>query len=244
VQLEALAVALRPRTMGEATDLGVRLVQANARSIWRSFVPVYIVVTALAIASAGIANWLPELVIFWLKPWLDRSLLFILARAVFGQSSHFADLWRERRSVWFRRPFSTLVTQRLSAWRSYTLPLDQLEAQRGAALRARRKSMLLNQRNHAGFMQFAFANMELAIVAGGWSLAVWFSLPGQAGTTLEQMFRGQPGFPLHALQLLSYSLAVLVVEPFYVAAGFAMYLNRRVQLEAWDIEQEFRRAFA
>ena len=34
------------------------------------------------------------------------------------------------------------------------------------------------------------------------------------------------------------------MEPFYVAAGFAMYLNRRVELEAWDIEQEFRRAFA
>jgi hypothetical protein len=28
-----------------------------------------------------------------------------------------------------------------------------------------------------------------------------------------------------------------------VAAGFAMYLNRRAQLEAWDIEQELRRAF-
>jgi hypothetical protein len=23
-----------------------------------------------------------------------------------------------------------------------------------------------------------------------------------------------------------------------------MYLNRRVELEAWDVEQEFRRAFA
>jgi hypothetical protein len=37
---------------------------------------------------------------------------------------------------------------------------------------------------------------------------------------------------------------VLFVEPFYVAAGFGMYLSRRAELEAWDIEQEFRRAFA
>jgi hypothetical protein len=42
----------------------------------------------------------------------------------------------------------------------------------------------------------------------------------------------------------AYPLAALFMEPFYVAAGFAMYLNRRVELEAWDIEQEFRRAFA
>ena len=43
---------------------------------------------------------------------------------------------------------------------------------------------------------------------------------------------------------VAYAIAVLFLEPFYVAAGFAMYLNRRAELEAWDIEQEFRRAFA
>jgi hypothetical protein len=42
---------------------------------------------------------------------------------------------------------------------------------------------------------------------------------------------------------IGYALVVLFLEPFYVAAGFAMYLNRRAQLEAWDIEQELRRAF-
>jgi len=36
---------------------------------------------------------------------------------------------------------------------------------------------------------------------------------------------------------------VLFLEPFFVATGFAQYLNRRAALEAWDIEQEFRRAF-
>ena len=41
---------------------------------------------------------------------------------------------------------------------------------------------------------------------------------------------------------LAYAVSVAVVEPFYVAAGFGLYLNRRVELEAWDLEQEFRRA--
>jgi len=43
---------------------------------------------------------------------------------------------------------------------------------------------------------------------------------------------------------VAYAAAVAFIEPFYVAAGFGMYLNRRVELEAWDVEQEFRRAFA
>jgi len=44
--------------------------------------------------------------------------------------------------------------------------------------------------------------------------------------------------------LFAYAAVVLFLEPFFVSAGFAMYLNRRVELEAWDIEQEFRRVFA
>jgi hypothetical protein len=36
-------------------------------------------------------------------------------------------------------------------------------------------------------------------------------------------------------------LAVLVVEPLYVAGGFSLYLARRTQIEAWDVEMGFRR---
>jgi hypothetical protein len=36
--------------------------------------------------------------------------------------------------------------------------------------------------------------------------------------------------------------ALSVIAPFYVAAGFALYLGRRTDLEAWDLELRFRRA--
>lgn len=36
-------------------------------------------------------------------------------------------------------------------------------------------------------------------------------------------------------------LAMMLVAPFYVGAGFSLYLNRRVELEAWDLELGFRR---
>ncbi len=40
--------------------------------------------------------------------------------------------------------------------------------------------------------------------------------------------------------LLFYMVAVWIVEPLYVAGSFSLYLNRRTQLEAWDIELAFR----
>jgi hypothetical protein len=39
----------------------------------------------------------------------------------------------------------------------------------------------------------------------------------------------------------SYVLAISIVEPLYVAGGFALYLNRRTILEGWDVELAFRR---
>jgi len=89
-------------------------------------------------------------------------------------------------------------------------------------------------------MQLAFANLELVFAAG--------CLRRPRGSRCRAASRRRsPGSPAvrrpRVLLSLAYAGVVLFVEPFYVAAGFAMYLNRRVQLEAWDVEQEFRRAF-
>ena len=43
---------------------------------------------------------------------------------------------------------------------------------------------------------------------------------------------------------LAWVVAESIVEPFYVAAGFSLYLNRRSELEGWDIEVAFRRMAA
>jgi hypothetical protein len=242
VQVDAIAVELRPRPMWEATDLGVRLVQTHARSVWRSFGPLFAMVAVLALATAEIAPWLPWVVIFWLKPWLDRSVLFVLSRAVFGQQTRWSDLWAAQRKVWWSGLLTTLLWRRLSPWRAFTQPVYQLEGQRGSASRQRKAQLLRQQRGSAFGVQFAFVKLETALVLGLLSLVVWFAPEGSRGG-LPGWFTGGDSMVASLLVNGAYAAVVLLVEPFYVAAGFAMYLNRRVQLEAWDVEQEFRRAF-
>jgi hypothetical protein len=243
MKVEAIALDLRPRSMFEASDLGVRLVGAHARSVWRSVAPVYAVVFMLALSTVEIAGWLPPFVIFWLKPWLDRSLLFVLSRAVFGEPTRFADLWLRRRDVWWRQLLPMLTTARLSPWRSYALPVRQLEGQRGKALRARMQQILRSGRGSAFAMQWALSWAEFSIVAGLSSLALWFAPSGSGTSWFDALLHGGTT-AASIVQTLCYGIGVALVEPFFVGAGFAMYLNRRVQLEAWDIEQEFRLAFA
>jgi hypothetical protein len=243
MHVDALAVQLRPRPMYEAADLGVRLVQAHARSVYGSFLPVYAVVAVLALSTAELAGWLPGLIVFCLKPWLDRSLLFVLSRAVFGEATRWHDLWHSGRPVWLGQLLSTLTWRRLSPWRAYTQPAYQLEGQRGAQRSSRRQQLLSGKRGPALAMQAAFVHVEAVLVGGLMILPFWLT-PRSTGSQLWQWFT-QGDHPAAALlTALPYVLVVGVVEPFYVAAGFAMYLNRRVELEGWDIEQEFRHAFA
>jgi hypothetical protein len=243
MKIEALALQLRPRSMSEATDLGVRLVQANARSVWATYTPVWAVVVLIALACGSFAPWLPGLIVFWMKPWLDRTLLFVLSRAVFGTPTRLRDVWAAQAAVWWQQPFATLTWRRLSPWRSYTQPARQLEGQRGAAGRARRRQLLNGKQGAAFGMHSAFAQAESLLLIGLMALAVWFAPEGQQRPLFESMF-GSDSPALSMFIVAAYAGVVLLVEPFYVGAGFAMYLNRRVELEAWDIEQEFRLAFA
>lgn len=242
MQVDALAVELRPRPMMEATDLGVRMVQANAASVWRCHAPLLLLVTALALLSVTVADWLPSTLLFWLKPWLDRSLLFVLARAVFGQTTRWSDLWSAQRSVWWSRLPSTLLIRRLSPWRAYTQPIYQLEGQGGGAQRQRRAQLLQGHRGAATFMHLAFAHIEMALCLGCAALIVWL-LPANSHFDWFRWLEHGNGHAITLTYTAVYAGVLLLLEPFYVAAGFAMYLNRRVELEAWDIEQTFRRAF-
>ena len=243
MQVDALSLQLRPRPMAEAADLGVRLVQAHAGSVWRCFTPLWAAVAALALACGSLQGWLPWLVLFLAKPWLDRTLLFVLARSVFGEATRWSDLWAARRAVWWQDLPHTLLWQRLSPWRAMTQPVGQLEGQRGGARRRRNGLLMRGRRGIASLSQFVWLHMEMVLMAG-LAAGVMLMVPDEyEGDAWRALFDGEDG-RLDDVFFVAYAGIVLALEPFFVAAGFAMYLNRRVELEAWDLEQELRHVFA
>ena len=192
---------------------------------------------ALSLATFEIATWLPALLIWWAKPWLDRTVLFVLSRAAFGQATTVSDLLRNQRRVWWSQLFLSLTTRRLSPWRSFTQSVYQLEGLPWRAASKRVQQIRRGRTTQATLITSAFSVTETVLTAALVSLIFWFR-PGQSNPDWTAT--------LAAMQLpitFAYACVVLFLEPFYVAAGFAMYLNRRAQLEAWDIEQELRRAF-
>jgi len=245
MEIERLAVRLRTGSPSQAADLGVRLCQQGAGDVWRCHLAVLAPVAALSMASAQLAPWLPTLLLWWAKPWLDRTLLFVLARSAFGTRTSLRDLWHAQRSVWWSQLPGTLTLRRLSASRAYTQPIHQLEGQSGRALRRRVRELRRGRLGAARMLTFVFSNVELALYAGLVALALMLAPTGR--DAWEAMLRWYTYSPIAAsvwLGAVPYAIVIAFLEPFYVAAGFGMYLSRRVELEAWDIEQELRHAFA
>jgi hypothetical protein len=243
MQVASLNVVLRRRGMFEACDLGMRLCHFAARSVYPGYLMVAVPLFALALTSTWLAGWLPPLLIWWSKPWLDRTILFALSRALFGEKTLPRDLWRARREVWGRQFIFTWLVRRLSTRRSYTQPVYQLEGLRGAELRARLKTIRGPYRYTSLIVTQLFAIVEVAFMLSGWALFVWFA-PGPDAIDWNSLGTRVAASQGVLLGNILYAVIVCAVEPMYVAAGFGMYLNRRVELEGWDIEQEFRSAFA
>jgi len=147
--------------------------------------------------------------------------------------------------VWWGQWWRTWTLRRLSASRACTQPIIQLEGQHGAGLRRRLRELHRGRAAVARVLTLVFSNVEFALTLSIAMLWLLFAPTGTSGW--EAMVRWEARAPLSfalCTSFLPYALTVAFLEPYYVAAGFGIYLNRRVELEAWDIEQDLRHAFA
>lgn len=244
MQVDRITIALRPRVPREAVDLGARLLRANARAVWSAWfaatLPVFVVLNAACFALG--AGWVAALAMWWLKPAFDRIPLYVLSRAVFGTVPDWRETLRGQRAWRWAPTLAHLTWLRLDSTRALRLPLVFLEGVRGAAQRARWRVLRRPLVGDAAFLTYSGVQFELVLYLGVWlGLALMLPrelLPDDWGAL--RAFLGPTPVLVGASNLLVY-LAMSVIEPLYVASGFMLYLNRRTQLECWDLDLAFRR---
>ena len=238
-----IAIALRRRTPWEAMDLGLAMLQRWWRQV---YLPLFLVVAAAAGCAWALGTWAGNIwvaffVFWWLKPLYDRVVLHVLSRAVFGEVQSLRAVLHDARE-WLG---AGLLPYLLVRWwpdfsRSFNLPVRQLEGQRARAGRERRSVLSRRIGSYATWLTIACMHFEAVLAFSLVNLTSLF-LPAKAfeGQDFIAAFVSGSLFSYH--QLLAWAVAVVIVEPFYVAAGFALYLNRRTLLEGWDIEVALRK---
>ncbi|HKQ28909.1 MAG TPA: hypothetical protein VJT77_09935, partial [Burkholderiales bacterium] len=237
---------MRRRSPWEATDLGLAMLQRWWRPVYAAHATVLVPTTFIVVTLgwAFDAVWLAILALWWLEPLYDRVVLHVLSRAVFGEMTAPGSVLRSWRQ-WAGGLLSGLSVHRFDMARSFNLPVRQLEGQRGRDARARRSVLGRRARGHAVWLTLVWLHFEAALL---WSAGAMTGLLLPAGLErargTDDRFLGGFFDVMQAASVsdaLVFAAVIFLLEPFYVAAGFGLYLNRRTLLEGWDIEVALRR---
>ncbi len=240
---ENISVEIRPRSPLEAIDLGF----AMARQ-W--FFPLWI----LWITGAGsvfilsyifFSIHLPAIIfplIWWLKPVYEKPLVYWLSRALFHEQPGYKWIVKQYFKIIRPKLFADLTYLRFRTNRSFFMPVTILENLRAEEYSNRIKILGHNQGAGKGltFISFVFET----VIAFSMAAMVTFILPDDLRMTSFRAFiAGNGNIEAFVLNLTNFA-AMSIMAPFYVAAGFSLYINRRTKLEAWDIEISFKRLMA
>lgn len=244
MQLNQLNTRIRLRKTWEAFDLGLAMLQTWWRII---YLPWFVLVTSIALLCFIILPkeqvWLAPLIFWWLKPLYDRFLLNIISHQLFNEEK---SMWQALRDlptlIKSTGLFSGLTWLRFSLLRGLNIPIWQLEQLRGKLRRKRQK--LIQGDSHSAVVLFMIAVLHFE-----WILTVFFLLiilmflpPEVISNIMDRVQNNNFDFSIFIDQaaLFFYAIVVFLLEPIYVAGTFALYLNRRTELEAWDIELKFK----
>ncbi|MBX8623188.1 DUF4129 domain-containing protein [Pseudomonas glycinae] len=244
MRLSDATVAIRPRTNWEAMDLGVLMSQQHRRLLMTSWA----IVTLPLFAVLSLLLWdSPSLAVFifwWLKPAYERLPLYILSKALFGETPTLKQALRQWPRLLKPQLIASLTWRRFSLSRSFLLPVLQLEGLDSTARQQRLQVLLQRNAGTAQWLTIIGVHLETALWIGLMVL-FYLLLPQQVETNWDWqslIFAADHEWRwLEHLTNTFYALILVIWEPVYVACGFSLYLNRRTVLEAWDIELVFRR---
>ncbi len=249
MRLEEATAVLRPRRSWEAVDLGCALARRHWGRMMRGWLMVAVPCWVMVFALLWDYPLWTSAVLWWMKPVLTRQPVYYLSRVLFGSEPRRGDFWKDRRTSLWRGLVATLTWLRFSPERSFRLPVAMLEGLRGGQYRTRANALGFHGGGSAIALTYVAAKLELAASIGLLLFVNSFLVESPIDEALETALEGSTAFgelPVWALQMgnLCYVAAVALMEPFYAASGFALYINSRTHLEGWDIEVAFRRMSA
>lgn len=248
MQIDNIQAKIRPRANWEAIDLGFLMANCwklNIYKIW--FLVTLPIFLLLNLVLHDYMGWV--CFIFWLfKPIFDRFILIAVSRRLFGENISIAELIRLSPRLFFRHILKHLTIYRFDPNRAFNLPVWFLENLSGKRRSERARILKITASGSSTLLTFAALHLELffyvAIIALITSLFPSYMLLGDmfrdSFENIIALYKSNSWYVEFSANIIYY-ISVTLVEPFYVCAGFALYLNRRTDLESWDIELDFKK---
>ncbi|HWV15754.1 MAG TPA: DUF4129 domain-containing protein [Cellvibrio sp.] len=239
MDINGIVINTRARTPWQAINLGVVIARAWYWPLFLSwFIPSAVFGLAIALLFPGLMSWLPILLVWWLKPCWDRGPLFMASRRFFNEPVSVGETLKQLPRLYLKDGLLWLTLRRFSLTRSYDQPVTCLEGLTGKARRSR--LTILHREGSGESVQtlLLLVHLEMILMIAVVSL-FYLLIPEQFVVDVMQLFKHDLSLDMAIYNLL-YFLAMAAVAPFYTVCGFSQYINRRIGLEGWGIELQFR----
>lgn len=240
MQLEKMTAQVRPRPPWEAVDLGFMMLQRWYRPVIGGWLlislPVFLLINILLYAHPFLA----ALGFWWLLPVFDRIPLYILSRGLFAEQVKVRSLLRDWAGIFLPHIIKMLTWYRFDFSRSYNLPVWQLEKLSGRARAQRARVLKKSQSSNAVGLTVMCLIIELIVFISLFGVIMMLLPRYYAADMAAALFHSGRVWWAGPLANSFLYIALMLVEPFYIAGGFSLYINRRTELEGWDIEISFR----
>jgi hypothetical protein len=244
LEIERISVVLRLRSPRESIDLGTAMLRRHARPIFAAWFAASLPFLAMALALEQWLGqpWLPLLFLWWLKPMFARIPLYVVSRAVFAEAPGWREALRGMFTWGVKGLLGWLTFRRLDPRRCVLQPIVYLEGlDRGE--RARRWRVFGRGVEGSG------TGLALTCTIFEWALALSLLLfvpmfiPSEMWEPQwSQLWYVKSVSHWFSIPLIvAYYLGMSIAEPLCTTGGFALYLGRRTELEAWDVDIAFRR---
>ncbi len=239
MQLDAAVVRIRRRTPWQALDVGILL----ARHWYRELLSLWLVCGLPLLPVLALFAWLiPGKSVGWMfllfdgfHPVLEAVLIVWAGRAMFAERLGIGQTLRVFRGLFSLRLLAALLRYRIHPLRPFAYAVLTLE-QPEPGMAAPRIALLGRGQDNTAFFLFAGACITILFTCSA-LIAVFSFIPEE----LRWFTANDLVSPLGLWLLFAlYAIISALMAPFMVSCGFMLYISRRVELEAWDIELGFR----
>lgn len=239
MNLNKICIVPRARGAWEAVDLGFLLAKVWYRELFLLWcLPALLLFLILLIALPTEWLWASVIIVWWLAPLWDRGPLHYASLKFFGDNISVSATMRKLPSIYKIDIFPWLIWRRFNFTRSFDMPVTLLEHLKGSDRSQRLAVLHRNPSNASIWLTIALLHFQVFL-----SIAVIFFLfvmmPEYSPIHINEVFNSQHTYIDIGIYVLAF-FSMAVVAPFYTLAGFALYINRRMALEGWDIEIRFR----
>lgn len=244
MNLSEVALDIRTAKPWQALDIGLHV----AREWWWPMFLSWLAAPAVLLAVLNLVipshPFIAGTVVWWLKPFWDRLPLFYLSRALFSAPPSLLTLYQSLWHICKQDALPWLLWRRFSPGRSFVMPVTLLEQLKGNA-RSKRLHVLHNNASSAPTaLTVILFHLESFLPIALVAVVAMFVPQWESVDYLTWAQWLQNALLPAWLLTWCYLFGAALVAPFYVGGGFMLYIQRRIELEGWDIEIGFRKMVA